>query len=53
MEFTIEGSEYFNNVERIFAIGPHRRYLSLIRLQIKIFFCDKGLMYFNNDAMAV
>jgi hypothetical protein len=47
VEFSIECSEYFNNVERKFVFDPRRRLLEEIPLWVKMLFIEKGIMHMD------
>jgi len=51
IEFVVECTNYFSEVERKFMEGPIRRLLEEISLLIKMMFVEKGLMRMNPDKM--
>lgn len=52
VEFAVEGSISFSEVERNFFCGPIGRYINLVSFWIKMILCDRGLMSVENDTIS-
>ena len=51
IEFVVEYTNYFRDIERKFTYGPMKRLLVEIPLWIKMLFMEKGMMHMDPDMM--